>query len=89
MNDLPYNVPALGDLPILPETYYSVELLARHFVPEWNMTVKFMQEENVYWLDKIQGWEWVYGRQEIFHIVRGQGAKDSKAASHRLLRVQP
>jgi len=70
MNDLPYYVPVLGDLPILPKTYYSVELLARHFVPEWNTTVEFMQEENVFWSDATQGWKWVYGRQEKFHIIR-------------------
>lgn len=70
MNDLPYNVPVLGDLPILPQTYYSVELFASQFVPEWNETVNFMQEENAYWSDETMRWEWVWGRQEHFHLVR-------------------
>jgi len=72
MTNLPFNVPVLGDLPILAKTYYSVELSAHHFVPEWNTTVDFMQEEDVYWSDETQGWEWVFGRQEKFHIVRGK-----------------
>ncbi|KAF8580606.1 hypothetical protein K439DRAFT_1356620 [Ramaria rubella] len=70
MTNLPYDVPVLGDLPILPQTYYSVELFTTHFVPEWNDTVDFLQEENVYWADEAQGWEWVWGRQEYFHLVR-------------------
>ncbi|KIJ56981.1 hypothetical protein M422DRAFT_73022 [Sphaerobolus stellatus SS14] len=89
MNDLPYNVPVLGDLPILPKTYYSVELLARHFVPEWNATIEFMQEENVYWSDAKQGWEWVFGRQEKFHLVRPRTvARKSKTNNVPLLKVQ-
>jgi hypothetical protein len=72
MTNLPYEVPVLGDLPILPQTYYSVELSATHFVPEWNETVDFLQEEDVYWSDESGGWEWVRGRQEHFHIVHSQ-----------------
>ena len=71
MTNLPYNVPVLGDLPILPQTYYSVELFASAFVPEWNETVDFLQEEDVYWSDETRGWEWVWGRQERFHLVHG------------------
>ncbi|KIJ56980.1 hypothetical protein M422DRAFT_40543 [Sphaerobolus stellatus SS14] len=78
MTNLPHNVPVLGDIPILPKTYYSVELLARHFVPEWNTTVEFMQEEDVHWSDETQGWEWVFGRQEKFHLVRPPTATGHK-----------
>jgi hypothetical protein len=72
MTNLPHNVPVLGDIPILPQTYYSVELFASRFVPEWNETVDFLQEENVYWSDETRGWEWVWGRQERFHLVRSE-----------------
>ncbi|KKY18789.1 putative xaa-pro aminopeptidase family enzyme [Phaeomoniella chlamydospora] len=63
-------VPVLGDLPILPKMYYSVELYAEHYVEEWNATMKFFLEEDVHWVEENKGWDWVYGRQEKFHLVR-------------------
>lgn len=82
MTNLPHNVPVLGDLPILRQTYYSVELLATHFVPEWNDVLNFMQEEDVYWSDETQGWEWVWGRQERFHLVRTSTTSDRMLPLH-------
>ncbi|KAF9478181.1 hypothetical protein BDN70DRAFT_880354 [Pholiota conissans] len=67
--NLPEYVPVLGELPILPKTYYSIELYAYHFVPERNVTLRFLQEENVAWSEELQGWKFVYGRQEKFHLV--------------------
>ena len=67
--NLPEFVPVLGELPLLPETFFSVELFARHFVPERNESLRFMLEEDAYWVDERQGWEFVRGRQERFHIV--------------------
>lgn len=67
--NLPKYVPVLGDLPILPKTYYSIELFAYHFVEERNATLRFLQEENVAWSEKSQRWEFVRGRQERFHLI--------------------
>lgn len=76
MTNLPKGVPVLGDLPILPKTYYSIELSASHFVEEWQATIPFQQEEDVAWSDETQRWEWVWGRQEEFHIVDAAAGQD-------------
>lgn len=81
MFDLQGGVPVLGDLPLLKNMYYSVELYAVHFVPEWNTTMNFYLEEDIYWDDDTQSWEWVYGRQEKFHLIRAGGESLLKTQS--------
>ncbi|PPQ63420.1 hypothetical protein CVT24_004930 [Panaeolus cyanescens] len=67
--NLPTHVPVLGDLPLLPKTFFSIELYAYHFIPERNETIRFRQEENVAWSEHTQRWEFVRGRQERFHLI--------------------
>ncbi|KAI3317360.1 putative lipoprotein [Xylariaceae sp. AK1471] len=69
MTNLQDGVPVLGDMPLLKDTYYSIELFAEHFVPERNRTMQFAQEEDVYWDAKTESWKWVYGRQEEFLLI--------------------
>jgi hypothetical protein len=69
MTNLQDRVPVLGDLPLLPNTYYSLELYAEHFVEEKNATYNFMQEEDLYWDQSTQMWEYVWARQERFHVA--------------------
>lgn len=72
MTNLQEGVPVLGDLPLLDNTYYSVELYAEHHVVDKNRngSVPFYLEEDIYFVDEETGWDWVWGRQENFHLIQ-------------------
>ncbi|CAK1362273.1 unnamed protein product [Cercospora beticola] len=70
MTNLQDGVPVLGDLPLLKDMYYSVELYVEHWVEERNETIVFPLEEDVYWDSEKKSGEWVWRRQEKFHLVR-------------------
>ena len=91
MTNLQSGVPFLGDLPLLSHTYYSVELYAEHFVEEHNATMNFYQEEDVYWKGKEDGknvWEWVWARQDKYHLIETPKTNMSKKEVEEALRVQ-
>lgn len=74
MSNLQDGVPVLGDIPLLPNMYYSVELMVEHFVPERNATLQFPLEEDIRHVGGDE-WVWAFGRQEEFHLVRSEARK--------------
>lgn len=70
MTNMQDYVSASGELAAVRNMWFSVELLVEHYVPERNQTFWFALEEDVYFAGEEKGWQWVYGRQEEFHLVR-------------------
>jgi len=69
MTDYQDGVPVRGDYVFRPDTWHSIELNARHAVPEWGgQEVRFALEEDAALLDG--GWDWVDGRQTEFYLIR-------------------
>jgi hypothetical protein len=82
MTNLQDGVPVLGDLPLISNTWYSVELYAENYVSSTSadaggdgQLLNFYQEEDVYWKpdESKEGggsFEWVYGQQDEFLLIR-------------------
>jgi Xaa-Pro aminopeptidase len=63
-------VPGRGDVPLLPGTWFSIELQATTPVPEWsNQLVRSAQEEDAE-LGRDGQMRWILRRQTTFHLVR-------------------
>jgi hypothetical protein len=68
--DRQMGVPGRGDVPLLPQTWFSIELQATTPVPEWNnQEVRSAQEEDVE-ITSDGTVRWVHKRQTEFHLVR-------------------
>jgi len=68
--DRQMGVPGRGDVPLLSNTWYSVELQAGAKVPEWgNQVVRSPQEEDVV-VGQDGSVKWILERQTKFHLVR-------------------
>ncbi|KAJ3031950.1 UNVERIFIED_CONTAM: hypothetical protein HDU68_010030 [Siphonaria sp. JEL0065] len=79
MTNLQQGVPVLGDIPIFPDMWYSVELQANVEIPEWNgQIVNFRQEEDMYIGKDGVPW-WVVGRQSKLILIGG-GNIETEAA---------
>ena len=68
--DRQQGVPGRGDVKLIPNTWFSIELSSRTPVPEWGNQELFvgMEEDAMVGADgKIQ---WVLRRQEKFHLIR-------------------
>jgi len=67
--DAQEGVPVRGEAIMLPNVWHSIELQATTEVPEWGgQEVSCRQEEEAY-LDENGDRQWVYERQDTFHIV--------------------
>ncbi|NIN72601.1 MAG: M24 family metallopeptidase [Gemmatimonadetes bacterium] len=63
-------VPGRGDVPLRPNTWWSIELQATSPVPEWDgQPARMALEEDAY-IDADGVRHWVLSRQEHFHLVR-------------------
>ncbi|HKA58768.1 MAG TPA: M24 family metallopeptidase [Gemmatimonadales bacterium] len=63
-------VPGRGDVPLLPSTWFSIELQATTPVPEWGgQLVRSAQEEDAELAADGQ-MRWILRRQTTFHLVR-------------------
>jgi Xaa-Pro aminopeptidase len=63
-------VPGRGDVPLLPSTWFSIELQATTAVPEWNgQAVRSAQEEDAV-LGEDGRMTWVLPRQTKYHLVK-------------------
>jgi hypothetical protein len=63
-------IPGRGDVPLLPSTWFSIELEATTAVPEWNgQRLRSAQEEDAV-LAEDGTVSWVLERQTRYHLVR-------------------
>lgn len=68
--DRQMGVPGRGDVPLLPDTWYSIELQTTTPVTEWgNQPVRSAQEEDVV-IGSDGSVQWILNRQSEFHVIR-------------------
>eukprot|EP00040_Diaphanoeca_grandis_P017312 m.90078 g.90078 ORF g.90078 m.90078 type:complete len:463 (+) comp26363_c0_seq1:154-1542(+) len=68
-------VPVKGDVKVLANSWYSVELQVRHRVPEWNnQLVEFRQEEDAA-IDVSGRVSWVLKRQSALYVIKPSTTK--------------
>ncbi len=59
-----------GDVPLRPDTWFSIELQATSAVPEWDGQRVVMAQEEEAIIDSDGNRRWVLRRQEDFHLIR-------------------
>jgi hypothetical protein len=68
--DRQQGVPGRGDVPILPSTWFSIELASKTPVPEWNnQELNVAQEEDAA-IDASGKISWILRRQTKYHLVK-------------------
>jgi Xaa-Pro aminopeptidase len=68
--DRQQGVPGRGDVTLLPETWFSIELSTQTPVPEWGNKELWVALEEDAAIDESGRISWVLGRQTEFHLVR-------------------
>lgn len=63
-------VPGRGDVKVIPNSWFSVELGARVPVPEWDGQELFVGQEEDAWIDSFGKISWVLRRQTQYHLIR-------------------
>jgi Xaa-Pro aminopeptidase len=68
--DRQQGVPGRGDVKLLPNTWFSIELSSRTPVPEWDNQELFVGMEEDAMVGPDGKVRWVLRRQENFHLIR-------------------
>ncbi len=68
--DRQQGVPGRGDVLILPNTWFSIELQATTPVPEWGGKELFVGQEEDGLVDEQGKFSWILKRQTEFHLVK-------------------
>lgn len=68
--DRQQGVPGRGDVPLLPGTWFSIELSASTPVPEWGGKELWVGQEEDVLLDEAGRVSWILNRQTEYHLVR-------------------
>ena len=63
-------VPGRGDVRVIPDTWYSIELNVRAPVPEWGGQELFIGAEEDVNVDSAGRVSWVLQRQSDYHLIR-------------------
>ena len=68
--DRQQGVPGRGDVILLPNTWYSIELSARTPIPEWGGRDVFVGQEEDAILDESGKLQWILRRQSDYHLIK-------------------
>ncbi|HEX8748867.1 MAG TPA: M24 family metallopeptidase [Pyrinomonadaceae bacterium] len=68
--DRQQGVPGRGDVPVIPGTWFSIELSATTPVPEWNGQGLWVGQEEDAAIDEQGRINWVLKRQTEYHLVK-------------------
>jgi peptidase M24-like protein len=68
--DRQQGVPGRGDVPVLPQSWFSIELQATTPIPEWGGKELWVGQEEDAVLDDSGRVSWILKRQTEYHVVR-------------------